>query len=603
MIRRMRLQTAPATLQSTHDYGWLDGLNPQQLEAVTHGDGPLLIAAGAGTGKTRTLAYRVAYLLSKGIRPEGILLLTFTRRAAREMLQRTVSAAPVSAKGVWGGTFHAVGNRLLRMHCQSVGLSEGFTIMDRADAEDLLDVVRNDMSLSTTDGRFPRKSTCFDIYSRRVNGDEALDSVLKRHFPWCEQWQEKLKDLFLAYVERKQRLNVLDYDDLLLYWRFLLEDEQVAAAIEGRFAHILVDEYQDTNKTQALILNGMRRTNRNITVVGDDAQSIYGFRSATVENMLEFPGRFEGTKVVRLEQNYRSTAAVLSTANRLIAQASRGYSKELWSDRSKGQRPELITCSDENDQDDRVIENVLSHYEQGIRLNQQAVLFRASSHSTSLEVALARKNIPFHKYGGLKFLESAHIKDLICILRVAANPRDEVARFRVLQLLKGVGPAIASSAVRHLAESRFEPSAIDTFAFPAAATEEAAELAALLHDIGADSQLAPSAMVERVQLFYAPILERAYDHPGARLADLDHLAQMASSAESTEQFLTTSFWTRRTRRETWRGLRSSTRTGLSCRPYTLPKASNGMSFRSSMQQTAACPQTWLPAPRKRSRRS
>ena len=535
----MHLTTRTASGQVERDPGWLDGLNPQQVEAVTHGDGPLLIVAGAGTGKTRTLAHRVAYLLSKGIRPEGILLLTFTRRAAREMLKRAVAAAPspVSAKGVWGGTFHAVGNRLLRIHCASIGLSEDFTIMDRADAEGLLDVVRNDLSLASTDGRFPRKSTCLEIYSRRVNGDEALNTVLKRYFPWCEPWQQELKDLFLAYVERKQRLNVLDYDDLLLYWRFLVEEHQVAEAIEGRFDHILVDEYQDTNKTQALILEGMRRSNQNITVVGDDAQSIYSFRSATVENMLEFPDRFGGTKVVRLEQNYRSTAPILSTTNRLIAQSSRGYSKELWCEQSGGQRPQLITCSDENDQDDTVIENVLRHYEQGIRLNQQAVLFRASSHSTSLELTLNRKNIPYHKYGGLRFLESTHVKDLICILRVVVNPRDEVAWFRVLQLLKGVGPAGASSAVRHLAENRFDPSAIDTFAFPPSATEGAAELATLLHDIHEVNQLGPSAQIDRVLLFYTPILERTHDNPGPRIADLDHLAQLATSAESTHQFL------------------------------------------------------------------
>ena len=436
---------------------WLKELNPEQLAAVTHGDGPLLIAAGAGTGKTRTLAYRVSHLLSQGVRPEGLLLLTFTRRAADEMLKRAGAAAASSATAnrVWGGTFHGIANRILRMHNQAAGLVQDFTILDRSDAEDLLDVVRNDLSLARTHRRFPRKSTCMEIYSRRVNGEEELEPVLKRHFPWCEEWQDQLKAMFRAYAERKQKLSVLDYDDLLLYWNFLLQDPVMAEIVGDRFEHILVDEYQDSNRIQASILSGMRRNRANITVVGDDAQSIYGFRSATVENMLDFPSQFLGTTIVRLEQNYRSTEPILNTANRVITQTSQGYSKKLWSSRRSAQRPMLITCADEDHQDEEVINRVLEHREQGVPLYDQAVLFRAASHSASLELALSHRNIPFRKYGGLRFLEATHIKDLVCFLRLAINPRDEVAWFRILQLLVGVGPGSASSAIKHLAQGGF----------------------------------------------------------------------------------------------------------------------------------------------------
>ena len=340
---------------------WLDELNPQQSEAVTYGNGPLLVVAGAGSGKTRTLAYRVSYLISQGVSPQRILLLTFTRRAANEMLKRAASVvrngAAVTSQ-VWGGTFHAFANRILRMYSQAADLSPDFTVIDRTDAEDLLDVIRNDLAFSKKQSRFPRKSTCLAIYSRRVNGDEELEIVLKRNYPWCEMWVDELKALFREYVNRKQKQNILDYDDLLLYLYYLLQNEEAAESIGGRFDHILVDEYQDTNKIQAGILLGMRRENNNIMVVGDDAQSIYGFRSATIRNMLDFPEQFPGTKIVALEQNYRSIQPILDTTNEVIRQAQERYSKDLWSDRKGEQKPVLITCTDENHQDEEAIRQV-----------------------------------------------------------------------------------------------------------------------------------------------------------------------------------------------------------------------------------------------------
>jgi len=519
---------------------WLGDLNPRQVEAVTHGDGPLLVVAGAGTGKTRTLAYRVAYLMSQGIKPERILLLTFTRRAAEEMLKRAaaaVSGRTAAVNRVWGGTFHAFANRILRIYAQSAGLSPEFSIIDRTDAEDFLNVVRTQMSFSSKDRRFPRKATCLDIYSRRINGDEDLELVLKKDFPWCLTWRDELTALFRAYVERKQKQQVLDYDDLLLYLYYLLEDERLGDSVGGRFDHILVDEYQDTNRIQAGILARMRRQNKNLMVVGDDAQSIYSFRCATVRNMLDFPVQFPGTRVVTLDQNYRSYESILETTNRVVAQAHERYSKELWSSRRGGQRPQLITCSDEDHEDEAVIRRVLEHYEQGIPLRRQAVLFRAASYSASLELALTRKNIPFHKYGGLRFLEAAHIKDVISILRILENPRDEIAWFRILQLLNGVGPATAAAAFEHVASNGYKPASIATSKAPAAARDEISQLALLVQDMAGMKDEGPSVQIERIRRFYAPLLRRNYENPEPRERDIEHLEQLATGYTSRRRFL------------------------------------------------------------------
>ncbi len=519
----------------------IDQLNPDQHRAVTQDEGAVLVVAGAGSGKTRTLAYRVAYLIEKGVAPERILLLTFTRRAAREMLSRARAAASTDARTiarVWGGTFHATANRLLRIYAKTAGLSPDFTIMDQSDSQDLINVIRHEMSLSTKEARFPRKSTCLAVYSRRVNGGEPLDAVLKRYFPWCERWKDELTELFKRYVDRKQAHSVLDYDDLLLYWQWLLEQDKVAESMCGRFDHILVDEYQDTNRVQAAILRGMRRSNPTIMAVGDDAQSIYGFRSATVRNMLDFPTMFPGCRVVTLEQNYRSVTPILTTTNRVIEQARGRYSKELWSTRGEGSRPQLVTCGDEDEQDDMVVRTILRHYEEGVPLRKQAVLFRAAWHSNSLELALAQRNIPYRKYGGLRFLEAAHIKDLVAFLKIAENPRDKIAWFRVLELLSGVGPVTAASAFAHLEQHAFDPSSLDSFAAPSSARDELAGLARLQEDLLRAGRESPSLQIERIHRFYRPVLKRTYENPEARDNDIVHLAELARKYRSRKSFLT-----------------------------------------------------------------
>lgn len=519
---------------------WLDDLNPEQRAAVTHEGGPLLVVAGAGTGKTRTLAYRVAYLVATGVDPSRILLLTFTRRAAQEMVARAAAVlarSGLSVGTVWGGTFHSVGHRILRIYGAVAGLSEDFTVLDRGDAEDLMALLVQELELRDADRRFPRKSTCLDIYSRCVNAGDALEDVLVRQFPWCAEWEGELRSLFRHYEERKQGRRVLDLDDLLLYWAELVTDSSVADKIADRFEHILVDEYQDTNRVQARILRGMRRTRPGLTVVGDDAQSIYSFRAAEVRNMLDFPGEFAGTTVLPLERNYRSVQPILATTNLLIAQATQRYTKDLWSARGDGARPVLLTCADEADQDRQVIERVLQHHARGVPLHAQAVLFRAAHLSATLELELGRRGIPFRKYGGLRFLEVAHVKDALAFLRVAENPMDEMAWFRVLQLLERVGPVTVRRAMGHLAEHGHDPSAIASLKAPGGAREGLERLGALLGELRAVPELAPAEQLERVRAFYGPMLGRLYENPEARGRDLESLIWIASGYGRRREFL------------------------------------------------------------------
>ena len=518
---------------------YLQELNAQQREAVTWGDGPLLVVAGAGSGKTRTLAYRVAHLIKNGVAPERILLLTFTRRAAKEMISRAATVlgeqAAITAQ-VWGGTFHATANRLLRIYGKALNLAPEFTIMDQSDAQDMLHVIRHKIIDKKVKGRFPRKGTLYAIYSRRMNTGDDLTDILKTTFPWCERWTDQLKLLFREYVVQKQERSVLDYDDLLIYWRYLLTETSAAEQIEGRFDHVLVDEYQDTNRLQADILCAMRKKNRNIMVVGDDAQSIYSFRAATVRNMLDFPTIFSGTHTVLLEENYRSTEPILETTNALIAQAKNRFSKTLFSRRGGGDAPQLVTCNDEGHEAETIVEKVLHHYEQGVALHDQAVLFRAGSHSAALELALMKKEIPFHKWGGLKFLEAAHIKDFISFVRLIENPRDEISWFRVLQLFEGVGPATASAVYGFLGEQQFNATTVAQAPVGKKIQVELHFLQKLFKDVK-DETLPLGGQLERVFRLYLPLLEKNYENPQPRKNDLEHLIELSAPYRSRSRFL------------------------------------------------------------------
>ena len=525
--------------ESTHT------LNAAQSAAVEHRGTPLLIVAGAGTGKTRTLVARVVQLIEEGADPNRILLLTFTRRSASEMLQRVRAASSNrAASQVWGGTFHSVANRLLRQFGSAAGLPANFTVLDASDAVDLFGMVRTAEGLGERSKRFPRANTIASIYSHMVSGQAKLDDVLEHNFPWCADHADDLKTVFSAYTERKRTNAVLDYDDLLLFWRALTAST-LGPTLADLFDHILIDEYQDTNPIQADIVAGMKGPSTQLCAVGDDAQAIYGFRSATVANMWNFADRFHGAETITLEQNYRSTMPILRAANAVLAQPIGGstphFAKELWSTTSAGPPPRLLTCHDEIDQSAWVADQILDSRERGIDLRDQAVLFRAGHHSNGLELELTRRDIPYVKYGGLKHLEAAHVKDLLALLRVLDNPADQLAWHRVLSGLEGVGPATER---RLSTELGIEEPDIDPLVrfidgagrVPAAAQEQAAELRAAFTDC-ADPHLEPAAQINRLRPFCEMLLANKYDNPAARLADLDSLANTAEQYRSRSMML------------------------------------------------------------------
>ncbi len=533
----------------------LEGLNPAQRCAATYGIGvaegqapPLLIAAGAGTGKTKTLAHRVARLILGGADPRRLLLLTFTRRAAIEMTRRAQQILVGSRRGrasgdaeaallPWSGTFHSISSRLLRRHAAGLSLDPAFTVLDRADSTDMMDLVRSDLGLARTRSRFPKKGTCLAIYSYTVNAGCPLDETLADCYPWCDDWEAELKRLFAAYVAAKQRDNVLDYDDLLLYWREAVQMPGIAGQMRADFDYILVDEYQDTNRLQAAILLALAPDGAGLTVVGDDAQSIYAFRAATVRNILDFPDQFSPrAAVISLEHNYRSTQPILDAANAVMAQASEGFLKTLTSLKPSAELPRLVTVEDEAAQAVYVADQVLEQREAGIDLRHQAVLFRTSHHSARLEIELAGRNIPFVKYGGLKFIEAAHVKDLLAILRWAENPRDTLAGFRVLQLLPGIGPANAKKAMVHLDGHAFDLAELAGFAPPDAAALSWPGFCRMLGRLR-DTKTAWAGQVGLVRAWYQPHLERLYDYAPSRSGDLDQLEQIALGHASRERFL------------------------------------------------------------------
>ena len=517
-------------------------LNAAQLRAVEHGDGPLLVIAGAGSGKTKTLASRVARLLRDGADPSRILMLTFSRRAASEMTKRVAATArnelglAVDVALPWAGTFHAIGARLLREMAPVIGLSADFTIHDRADSADMMGLVRHDLGFTQSVKRFPMKNTCLSIYSRMINAEEKLDAVLAETFPWCRQWPEELERLFEAYVATKQSQGVLDYDDLLFYWAGMMEEPAIAVEIGARFDHVLVDEYQDTNRLQARILTGLKPDGRGLTVVGDDAQSIYSFRAATVRNILDFPKAFTPpAEIVTLEQNYRSTAPILAASNAVIDLADERFTKNLHTTRSAGAKPRLVSVRDEADQARYVADCVLEAREEGLDLKQQAVLFRAADASAQLELELNRRDIPFLKFGGLKFLEAAHVKDLVALMRWLQNPNDRLAGFRTLQLVPGVGPAKAGKVLEAAGDGG-PARAIAGIAAPAQAREAWDGLGELVAKAARD-KLWPDELGAAVA-WYMPLLEERYDDARARKGDIEQLLTIGGARASREDFLT-----------------------------------------------------------------
>jgi DNA helicase-2/ATP-dependent DNA helicase PcrA len=505
-----------------------------------------LIVAGAGTGKTRTLVSRLARLLDDGVPPERILLVTFSRRAAAELIRRAGQIAdPATARRVEAGTFHSVAHRVLRRYRAALGLAEGFSVLDPGDVSDLIGLVRAPVAAGV-DHRFPRTETVTAIYSRVVSSQVALEETVLRVFPWCADNLEGLSRIFSAYTERKRNQNLLDFEDLLLHWRAAVVDRDVGPVLAESFDHVLVDEYQDTSVVQADILRALRSRDARLTVVGDDAQAIYSFRAATVRNILDFRVHFPDATTITLEQNYRSTGPILDLANAVIAGSGEGYRKELWTEDTGGVLPVLATCPDQQSQAEAVCQTILEHHESGIALKDQVVLFRTSHHSDLLEVELGRRNIPFVKFGGLRFLEAAHVRDLLAALRIVVNPWDELAWMRILQMADGIGPVSADRVVELLGVRNPERGGTNPLiAFCANPTGERIGRRSVedLHQIASGlglcrtGELPPAAQVETLRHTLEPMIRRRYDHPEPRLADLDALAGLAADDISCEAFI------------------------------------------------------------------
>jgi DNA helicase-2/ATP-dependent DNA helicase PcrA len=512
-------------------------LNTQQREAVLHGEGPLLVIAGAGTGKTRTLIYRVARLVETGVPPASILLLTFTRRAAEEMLRRASLLLDRRCEKVAGGTFHSFANSLLRRHAGAIGFGGNFTILDRSDSEDLIGLLRQEVHVSHKTVRFPRKETLADLFSRAVNRGEDITSVMERdapHFLYC---LDDILRIHRLYEAAKRERNLMDYDDLLVHLAALLDrNEGIRRAVSESYRHILVDEYQDTNRIQAEILRFLADSHDNVMTVGDDSQSIYSFRGARFRNILDFPSDFPGTKVVYLEENYRSVQPILDVTNEIIARAAEKFPKRLFTARGGGEKPSILSAPNERIQSAFVADRILElHEDQGIPLREIAVLFRAAYLSFDLEVELAKRHIPYRKYGGFKFLETAHVKDVISHLRLIENPRDTVSLSRALMLLPGVGRKRSAEISRRAFDEASHAPVLSSLA-AMKSSEAAVRLSGCLREL-MEKPLPPVEMMARVLAYYRPLLEAKFDDYPRRLKDLEHLESLCARHRTLSSFL------------------------------------------------------------------
>jgi DNA helicase-2/ATP-dependent DNA helicase PcrA len=540
----MNRDITPYVLKRSPDQGtvptlsiaYAAALNSQQLAAVTAGGGPSLVIAGAGSGKTRTLVYRVAYLIDSGIDPSHILLLTFTRKSAQEMLERAGELIGVCSERVRGGTFHSVANMLLRRYGRTIGLEPGFTILDRGDAEDLIALVRAQLGLNEKDKRFPRKATIAEMFSKSENTLRPLDEIVVEEFNHFSDHLEALGQLQRGYQASKRQRQLVDYDDLLvLLRRLLMEYEAVRRTISSLYRYILVDEYQDTNRLQADVIRHLASTHQNVMVVGDDSQSIYAFRGATFKNIMDFPSLFPGTTIYKLEENYRSTQPILNLANTIIEAAAEKYTKHLFTRKLDGPLPVLVEAAGENAQSRFIAQKILELREEGVPLGEMAVLFRSSFHSFDLEIELSRHGLPFIKRGGVKFIETAHVKDLLAHLRVVANPLDAVSWHRVLMLIEGVGPKKAQDVMAALVKSDNPYHALREM--PGRSGKGLRDLALTLESLAGAGDLRPAHQVSHIYEYYLPILKAQYDDYPKRTRDLDHLHTIAEGYQGVETFL------------------------------------------------------------------
>ncbi|HNX76155.1 MAG TPA: ATP-dependent helicase [Candidatus Rifleibacterium sp.] len=512
-------------------------LNPQQLEAVKEFSGPMLCIAGAGSGKTRTLIYRVARMIESGVNPGSILLLTFTRKAARNMLDRVVALVGADGKLVAGGTYHSFASGMLRKYGHYIGIPPRFSILDESDAGDIINLLRSEMGLNKKETRFPTKATLGQIFSKAHNLEMQIPEVINAIFSHFAEHTQAIVELYKAFVAYKLKNALLDYDDLLIYLlRLISESPEARRRITTTFRYIMADEYQDTNAIQARITLLLGGETRNIMVVGDDAQSIYSFRGARVKNIIEFPEAFENCKIVRLERNYRSSASILAAANNLMEKACEGFKKTLFTERPAGDLPARVKCEDEQEQALFIAARILELREQGIKLQNMAVLFRSSFHAYQLELELKRRNIPYVKWGGFKFLEAGHLKDVIAHLRVMQNPFDQVSWLRILLLIEGIGTQSATAIFEHL-KKQVDPLAPTDLKFRPRAADGLKKMFQMLNSGVKLGQVPPVRLLEVVSDYYFPLLKARYDDYPKRFKDIDQLSLIAGKFENLADFL------------------------------------------------------------------
>lgn len=508
-------------------------LNTAQLEAVKHKNGSVLVIAGAGSGKTKTLTYRVARLIESGVKPENILLLTFTKKAADEMLNRAVMILDSRCEKVAGGTFHSFSNFILRKYSNLLDLQNNFTIIDRADAEDVVNHIRSQI-VEKQEKRFPRKNTILDIYSKAINKNMTAEEVIANEYNQFSHCVEKINEISKEYVSYKRKNSLLDYDDLLLYLRTLLQaNEEIRKKLSNQYKYIMIDEYQDTNALQADIIRLLASEHNNVMAVGDDSQSIYSFRGANFRNILDFPSIFPNTKIIKLEQNYRSSQNILALTNEIIKKAKEKYTKTLFSTIEHSEVPALICTNDMQTEAEFVAQRVLELQESDISLNDIAVLCRSARMTYNLEIELAKRAIPYRKFGGLKFIETAHVKDVIAHLRVVLNPQDIISINRILLLLNGVGNQTAMRLLPMLTKENIDT---DNLMLPAKSSDSIKKLFNTVEQ-QRKNLLNPSTIVENILAYYEPILMDKYDDYAKRQKDLEHFLYLSSQYTNLEDFL------------------------------------------------------------------
>ncbi len=530
-VKKYKLKRVSTEIQYKIDYE--KELNPSQYEAVIQKEGPILVIAGAGSGKTKTLTYRVARLIEDGINPENILLLTFTKKAAREMLSRAAIVLDSRCEKVAGGTFHSFSNIILRKYSSFLELKNNFTITDRADAEDIINHIRSKV-INKQEKRFPKKNTILDIYSKVINKNLPSNEIINSEYKQFEHCCEKINEIIIQYNNYKRENSILDYDDLLLYLKILLEtNSDIRKKLSSKYKYIMVDEYQDTNTIQAQIIKLLASEHNNVMAVGDDSQSIYSFRGANYKNILEFPDIFENTKIIKLEQNYRSSQNILTLANEILLKAKEKYTKTLFSTIKSPIKPALICASDTKSEAEFIVQRILElSEEENIDLKDICVLARSARMTYNLEIELAKKNIPYKKFGGMKFIETAHIKDVIAYLKVIINPSDVISYTRILLLIDGIGTQSANKLLPVLTSQ----SNIDKQSLPVKNSQAVMELTKLL-DSQRNDIYTPSKIVQNILNYYEPLLTERYDDYSKRQKDLEHFYALSEKYISLEDFL------------------------------------------------------------------